>query len=143
CHRGRAQPREVLAEMLWPDEDVEATRDRLRQALAAIRRGIESDGIRKGSVLVADRAEVALSAAEVITDVEQFEQKLLSAGKEVDPAKRLDLLREAIEIYGGELMPGYYDSWVISERDRLAELYCDCLCQAAALSHDFGETRQA
>src|SRR5438034_10943332 len=81
CHRGRAQPREVLAEMLWPDEDVDATRDRLRQALAAIRRGIESDGIRKGSVLVADRAEVALSAAEVITDVEQFEQKLLSAGK--------------------------------------------------------------
>src|SRR5207247_1658627 len=41
CRRGRAVPRETLAEMLWPDEDVDATRDRLRQALAAIRRAIE------------------------------------------------------------------------------------------------------
>ena len=34
----RPQPREVLMEILWPEEDPEATRARLRQTLASLRR---------------------------------------------------------------------------------------------------------
>src|SRR2546423_1256989 len=61
CHRKRPHPREVLAEMLWPDEDMEATRDRLRQALSALRRALEPEGVEAGSVLQADRSEVSLA----------------------------------------------------------------------------------
>src|SRR5438094_807818 len=43
-HLHRSHPREVLAEILWPEEDPEATRARLRQALAALRRAIEVRG---------------------------------------------------------------------------------------------------
>src|SRR5687768_4695513 len=60
-YRDRMHPREVLAEMLWPDEDPMATRDRLRQALAALRRLLEPDGVSPRSVLQADRSEVGLS----------------------------------------------------------------------------------
>src|SRR5439155_23312711 len=69
CRRGRAVPRETLAEMLWPDEDVDATRDRLRQALAAIRRAIEPVGVERGSILLADRSDITLDAQKVVTDV--------------------------------------------------------------------------
>src|SRR5437016_214267 len=65
-HPDRMHSREVLAEMLWPDEDVDATRDRLRQALAAIRRALEVDGA--NGPLTADRAEVGFSSAMVQTD---------------------------------------------------------------------------
>src|SRR4051812_22672087 len=71
-HRDRMHSREVLAEMLWPDEDMDATRDRLRQALAAIRRALEPEGAVNGSVLKADRAEVGLSADRFETDVDRF-----------------------------------------------------------------------
>src|SRR5438105_1404695 len=70
CHRDRPHPREVLAEMLWPDEDADATRDRLRQALSALRRALEPDGTAAGSVLHADRSEVSLAEDAVSTDVE-------------------------------------------------------------------------
>src|SRR5262245_10862308 len=66
---GRAHLREALAELLWPEEDPEATRGRLRQALAALRRVLEPEGIVPGTILVADRAEVRLAANAVATDV--------------------------------------------------------------------------
>src|SRR2546427_11736311 len=68
-HRDRSHPRELLAEMLWPDEDTDATRDRLRQALAAIRRVLEPTGAHSGELVVADRTDVRLTAAKIETDV--------------------------------------------------------------------------
>src|SRR5437870_4504502 len=48
----RAQPREVLAQQLWPDEDWDATRNRLRQALSSLRHDLEPEGALEGSVLI-------------------------------------------------------------------------------------------
>src|SRR5690348_17046070 len=60
-HLGRSQPREALAEQLWPDEDAEAVRNRLRQALSSLRRELEPPNTPNGAVLIADRAEVSLN----------------------------------------------------------------------------------
>src|SRR5689334_5911632 len=57
---GRSHSREILAEQLWPEEDADATRDRLRQALAALRRVLEPPPVPAGSVLFADRTEIRL-----------------------------------------------------------------------------------
>src|SRR4051794_14589660 len=40
-YRDRAHSREVVAEQLWPDEESEATRSRLRTAIWALRRVLE------------------------------------------------------------------------------------------------------
>src|SRR4051812_34634670 len=56
----RSRPREVMAEQLWPDEDPDATRNRLRQALSTLRRLLESPGEADGNVVVAGRSEVRL-----------------------------------------------------------------------------------
>ena len=130
-YRNRMHPRDVLAEMLWPDEDPLATRDRLRQALAAIRRLLGPEGA--GSVLLADRSEVGFSPDTITTDVRQFVTSTESASRTDDPSVRLCHLRDAIDVYRGELMPGYYDSWIATERECLAETMYDCLNQAAEL----------
>jgi DNA-binding SARP family transcriptional activator len=58
----RDHPREELVELLWPDEDPDATRPRLRQALAVLRRVLEPEGVPGGSVLIADRSNVRLNS---------------------------------------------------------------------------------
>src|SRR5262249_1087584 len=65
------------------------------------------------------------------TDVAEFESALRSAGRAADPAERAAFLREAITLYRGDLVPGYYEEWVSAERERLASAYRDCLGQLA------------
>lgn len=105
----RAHPREELCDLLWPDVDLETGRSNLRQALASLRRQLEPPGTSGGSVLIADRHCLQLNPNAVIADVGRFENAL-KAGR----------LAEAEALYVGELLPGFYDDWVIDERERLA-----------------------
>src|SRR5687768_10262390 len=68
----RAQPRELLAEQLWPDEDWDATRNRLRQALSSLRQTLEPGGSLERSVLLTDRSDARLDPTGVRTDVDMF-----------------------------------------------------------------------
>src|SRR5436309_13513783 len=67
----RAQPRELLAEQLWPEEDWEVIRNRLRQGLSSLRQTLEPGGSTDNSVLRTDRSEARLDPAAVTTDVEE------------------------------------------------------------------------
>ena len=53
CLFPRSHSREELAEMLWPDADLEAGRTNLRTAIASLRRQLELPGDLAGSVLTA------------------------------------------------------------------------------------------
>src|SRR5438552_12822810 len=70
-HGHRSHPREELIELLWPDQPLEAGRNRLRLALSSLRRQLEPPGIPSGAVLLADRHSVQLNPAVVATDVAQ------------------------------------------------------------------------
>src|SRR5438067_3087760 len=72
-HRHRGHPRELLAELLWPEEDPSATRVRLRAALVALRKVLEGKDVPGGAVLLADWTSVRLSPDAVTTDVAEFE----------------------------------------------------------------------
>ncbi len=135
-----SHPREVLAELLWPGEGPDATRTRLRQVLSALRRVLEPDANSKSTVLVADRADAFLVADAYTTDVAEFDSALKEYSRVTGPPERFSALKRAIQLYSGELLPGYYEDWAIAERDRLAEAHRDALGQAAlaaAASGDF------
>jgi DNA-binding SARP family transcriptional activator len=129
-YRERRHLREMLAEGLWPEERVEATRERFRHALSQLRHLLEPEKVPPGSVLVADRVQVHLRPEVCGTDVAEFEAALRAAAS-ADLAGRVRHLQRAIELYRGELLPGFYEEWVLSERARLAQAYCDALSQAA------------
>ena len=131
----RAHSREILAEHLWPDEDVNATRARLRTALWAIRRLLEPRSM-SGTVLNSSRSDVQLLAHAFTTDVANFEQAIEKAEKAKDPVIYTTLLNEALELYNGELLPGFYENWIPTERERLATLYRKHLLKAAINSRD-------
>src|SRR5580700_9590567 len=56
----RSHSREVLSELLWPDENGDATRSRFRTALWSIRRCLEPANELEGAVFLSERGGVRL-----------------------------------------------------------------------------------
>src|SRR5205823_1533455 len=96
-------------------------------------------GIPAGAVLIADRSSVRLNPDAFTTDVEAFERFLHEAEAEADLDKKLALLMSALDLYTGDLLPGFYEDWILSERDRLHDTYLSALRQVVK---GCAETRQ-
>jgi predicted ATPase/tetratricopeptide (TPR) repeat protein len=105
----RAHPREELVDLLWPDAPLDTGRNRLRQVLSVLKTALESAG--GGPVILADRSTLRLSPGALACDATQFERLLRSGDWD-----------QAEATYRGELLPGFYDEWVLEERTRLAAL---------------------
>jgi predicted ATPase len=108
----RAHGREELVELLWPGVELAVGRNRLRQALSTLKSLLEPAGQPGGAVLLADRLSVRVAPGALASDALAFEQAL-----------RAGRIEEATRLYRGELMPGYYDEWLVHERQRLAALH--------------------
>ena len=85
----RARSRAQLAEALWPNEDPDVTRKRLRQTLAVLRHDLEPAGTPAGALLKADRSTVQLDAEIVQTDVAEYEDLLQAASLAPDAGARI------------------------------------------------------
>ncbi len=116
-------PRETLADMLWPDSELESARASLSQALSMLRRQLEPPGVPAGGVIVSSKSHVGLNPSAIETDVAEFHSALRKGRLGANRADRIQSLQEAIELYQGELLPGFYEEWVQTEQRRLADLY--------------------
>lgn len=96
CHRG-AQPREVLADLLWPDSAPELGRQSLRVELSSLRRLLEPPGVAPGTFIEAKRAGIELRPA-VVTDVEEF-QNAWSQARQGSPTQRRAALERVLSLY--------------------------------------------
>lgn len=139
---GQRVPRERLVDLFWPDLDLPAGRDNLKNALSILRRQIEPIGVEPGSVLVADRLLLGLNAGVVSTDVEEFEQALRKS-ESSDGEDRLNWLRTAVDLYSGDLLPGCYEEWVSLEQRRLHERYLDAVQRLGDAYEEAGDLLSA
>lgn len=106
----QAHPREGLIELLWPGVAASVGRNRLRQVLSTLRALLEPEGA--APVLQADRQYIRLVPDRLDCDVQRF-QRALRQGDTV----------AALASYGGELLPGFYEEWVLDARRWLAEQF--------------------
>ena len=106
----RTHSREELIDLIWPDADLATGRNRLRHALSTLRRLLQPPGA--GDVLLADRNGVRLNSLAVACDAVDFE-RLARSGRAA----------EALALYRGELLPGFFDDWVQEARSRLEAIY--------------------
>lgn len=115
---GTPQPREELIERFWPESDRDNGRMSLRTALAALRKDF-------GDALQTDKMFVNLNSK---TDLQRFKLALRAARSEkLTEQERIAALREAVEVYGSPLLSGFYDDWILLERERLETEYRACL----------------
>ena len=110
--RGR-QRRAYLAGVLWPDASDRQALTRLRNTLSSLRR-------RCPGLLETSEDTVALCDV-VIVDVEELEA---AARDLVDGRARPALVEGCLDMLIGssELLLGWYEDWILRERDRLNEL---------------------
>ena len=126
-HRDRSHPRETLASILWGETSTEKSKKYLRQALwhvQAALEGKESDALH---LLAVEHDWVQLNLHnDVWVDVAVFEQAFASTqglhGSQLD-AQGAALLKDAVELYKGDLLDGWYQDWCLFERERLQNMY--------------------
>jgi len=143
----RDHPREELADRFWPDDDVESARGSLRVSLASLRRQLEPPPMPPGTVLASDgRASVRLRPDAVVVDATEFEAALArahTAQEGGDDRTALAAFRDALRWYRGPLLPGVYDDWVLTERDRLHERFVQALTRVSEIAEALGDTAEA
>jgi len=118
----RAHPREELVELLWPGVALDIGRNRLRQALSALKTLLEPPGPHPAPVLAADRHAVRVLPGALACDA----RDLLAQVRAGQP------LAGAAAAAIDELMPGHYDEWIVDERLRLAALFEQALAAPPA-----------
>ena len=141
----RGHTREELIGLLWPDSEPEAGRGSLRTALAGLRRQLADPGAGDSDAttpLLADRLQIRLCPGHVRVDVAEFEAAV-KAAERVTGADRAGRLAEALDLYRGELLPGYHEEWIQSERERLSLLYRTTLRRLTLAWEESGALPQA
>lgn len=131
-HRECWHSREHLIDLFWPDVPLEQARSCLNSTLSRLRQAFPPD---VGSVLVAEGRE-AFSLAEGLklsVDVDLFIHVVridrLSSSEPTLTENEATQLKEALDLYRGDLLPGWYDDWVLIERERLRHIYIVGLSQ--------------
>jgi predicted ATPase/DNA-binding SARP family transcriptional activator/class 3 adenylate cyclase len=138
----RAPTRGEIVEVLWPYSEGDRGLARLAVELSALRAQLEPPGVPRGSVLCADRFTIALGAS-VTSDVAQFQELRKRARAGGDVSERIDCLSQAVQRYGGRLLPGEDAEWVEPERERLVTEFLGAATEAVGLLLDRGDTASA
>lgn len=133
--RGTPQPREAVAELLWPERTREQTLTNLRVTLSRLRRVA-------APYLLATRQTVSIDPeSDYRLDVAELEAGIAAhADPEHRPAhENADRLAQTLALYRGEFLEGFslpdspgFDEWVLMERERLHLLVTDALQELAA-----------
>jgi predicted ATPase/DNA-binding SARP family transcriptional activator len=111
---GTSYRREKLAGIFWPDTTEEKARAYLRHELWRIRKALSAKS--KFNYFTADDLNISFNSSnDYWLDV--------AALKNTSVAASIDELMNALSLFQGELLPGFYDEWIILEREHLEAIY--------------------
>jgi len=139
-NRQTPQLREQIAFLLWPDSLESQARTNLRHVLHHLRRALpDADRF----IAITPQTLQWRSTGDSWLDVAAFEQLIATAQTGSDERARIAALRDAVRLYTGELLAGWYDEWVLTARDRLQQQYAQLLERLVTALEACGETSEA
>ncbi len=113
-------PRETLAALFWGDSTDEQARGSLRVALNALRTAVHAD------LILSDRETVQLNPAFALSvDAVEIRDEIRRLKDEALNTSRFILQPSSLILYSGELLAGFYDEWIESEREKYRALYLE------------------
>ena len=127
-YRQRAHPRETLSDLLWRGHTAPESKRYLRKAVWQIQATLEEQAGSLGCrVLQSESDWIQINPdLNLWLDVAVFEQafELVRGrrGREIDD-RCAQTLKDAIDLYRGDLLEGCYQDWCIYERERFQHMY--------------------
>lgn len=133
--------REQLMDLLWPEAEVEAARNNLRQTLHLARQMLKSENNSVSGMLTDHNGWLCLTHdGEIWVDAEAFE----TAAAECHQSKDTTTCQTALSLYTGELLPeDRYEDWVVARRELLRDLYLSLLDDLGKMFESVGDIEQA
>jgi DNA-binding SARP family transcriptional activator len=136
-HRERTHTRQALADLLWPESTSEQSMKYLRHTLWRLQTVLDH------SIEVTDPESLGLNlTAGLWLDVMEFEQAYARvqgmSGEELD-GPRAQIVQEALNLYRGDLLEGWYQDWCLFERERLQRMYLSMLEKLMAYCEAHGK----
>ncbi|NEZ61822.1 NACHT domain-containing protein [Leptolyngbyaceae cyanobacterium CCMR0082] len=134
------QPRAQLASVFWPDTTDSKAKTSLRRELHRLRQ------------ILPDADQLLAVTPQTIqwrpqysfwSDVAAFETKIAQAAEAVTTPAKAESLKQAIELYQGELLPTCYDDWIEPERHRLHQLLINGLADLSSVLAELRDYRDA
>jgi len=125
--------RQHLAFLFWPDSTEKQAYTNLRKAILALRRALPDadDCLHINKQTIGWRQELSCTL-----DVTEFEDALTEAAQSSLADQKRDWLERAVTGYRGDLLPGFYDDWLVETRERLRQQYAGALVALIELLED-------
>ena len=127
-HKDRSHAREVLADILWEDSSTAQSKSYLRKALWQLQvildKFVEPD---KSDVLLVEPNYIQINPEGILwLDISICERafNLVQGirGQDLND-QQAEMVREAVDLYCGDLLEGWYQSWCLYERERFQYIY--------------------
>ena len=130
-NRQHKQNRERLASVFWGNYSTNVSRKYLRNALWKLRSVFQSVGAELEDYLQVNDDSVTFQySSPYRLDVESFETLLANSrnlqGREINHDQALQL-KQAVDLYDGDLLDGVDEEWVLYERERLSLMHLNAL----------------
>jgi len=141
-HGDVAHARQRLAFEFWPDSPESQARTNLRNVLHTLR---QAHPAIDASLDVTPATLQWRPAQPAWLDVDEF-VRAAQAASSADPDDAGELIarcRAAVDLYGGELLAGDHDEWLLARREALRDQYRDVLRRLGTALIDSGQARQA
>jgi len=120
--------KEEIIDIFWVDLTLDESRLRFKNAIYRLRHAAGKD------VIVFDEEVYRFnSALDYEYDAEIFQREVRQTESVEDREKQILHYRNAIKIYKGDYLPELGSYWVVTERERLQQLYMETLLKLAGL----------
>lgn len=124
-HGNRPHHRETLASLLWQEQSPTQSKGYLRRTLWQLQNAIPDQAM-VDSVLHVESDWIQVnSTADLWLDVAVFEQAFATTQGKQGPGlddTAIHALMEAVQIYQGDLLEGWYQDWCLFERERYQQM---------------------
>jgi len=146
-HRHQPQQRDIVADLLWGEATADKPRLYLRKTLSQLQNTFQHQkGSAKEQVILTESEWIQLNPEiDLWSDAEVFENAFQSvhgtSGHELT-FDQVGLLQNAVDLYTGDLLEGWYQNWCVCERERFQYMYLAMLDKLLSF-HEFYQEYEA